>query len=191
MNAATDKLNLVLGVYPSAGESAVFSTEVQYVFHIKSAPELNSPEDASRTSTIVCTFTEDQRITCITANDKAIGYATDAAGLISRRGSFRVFAGRRDDPAYFNESGFKDVVSLYQSAASEFSKHSSGCPILNGAQSTAILSRIFKTNEGVDDPKNTYAGKSILALVVEIDKAALNAKGDLLSVFATTNAAVK
>ena len=143
------RLNLVMTV---VGHS--FSPGLDYRFHIDSGSAFNR---TTATASISCRMPSASLIDCKGANDFAMGNASQAEGIKSRGGHFRLFAGLRDDPFYNNVRGSRDA---YQEAAAAIAKGSgrdnSGCWQFNTQTSQTILDRWRHTDGG--PAKNFLAG---------------------------------
>lgn len=175
-----DKLALVLDV-PSA---AMFSDAVQYVFHIDSGPAYGM---ADAQTMILCRFDASQRIECWLGEDDdyAIGDASDEAGLMSYNGTFRVFAGLRDDPFFFNATGFSETIATVVSAAGGLTFDEAGCPALDMATSGALVTQLM-SEPGGDPAMDDFTG-DVLSIVIEVDASAVTAGGPVVGVWASTH----
>jgi len=177
------KLNLVMTVFPVATAGASFSDSVQYVFHTTSNATFGgsaSPVD------IICQFDSNEQIACWVGNaDYATGDASATAGVESVNGDFRVFAGLRDDPFYFNLEGFQSVVSTVTTVAASLSFDPAGCPALDAATATGLATRLAM---GPDDSsaQDFFAPLNTLSIVLEVDLDLLTAGGPLVSVWGST-----
>jgi hypothetical protein len=158
------QLNLVMTI---VGES--FSENVEYTFHIDSGKRLGA---TTGTTSITCRFGTDQSANC------------QAAGV--DRSRLRIFAGRRDDPFFNNVKGTR---AAYQRAAAALrngaASDAAGCPALDAATTTAILSEWRHTEGG--RATDFLAGWSPASLVVSIDLDLVAKDGTLLGVWATTS----
>ena len=91
-------LNLVLDIV-----GHTFSDKLDYVFHIDSGKRFGH---TGASTAIRCRFRSGTDVTCTAGNaDVAHGDPGDTRGLTSEHGSFRVFAGPRDDPFFNNVKG--------------------------------------------------------------------------------------
>lgn len=181
MSSDGTKVNLVLDVLPFATPSDNFSSTVQYVVHTESratATAAGTPVD------IICTFDVNQVISCwLGATDYVTGDASNAAGLASTRGSFKVFAGKRDDPAFWNRFGFLQQAALVH--GSSYTRDVAGCPTVSQSQATQYIAVL---NHGLNGlaPKDDFAGANVFAIVLQVDKAALTQGGPVLTTWAST-----
>lgn len=180
---------LALGVSPLATSVSKFSDKVQYVFHTASTDKYLGGA-APVPVDVICTFDLAQNVSCwVGTADFVSGDASAITGLTSNSGKVKVFAGLRDDPAFFNLDGFKSTVNMF-AAASPIMHDVAGCPALNVATSS-VLVHSLSTDPNSTPPganaKDFFAGKNVLALVVSVDKTLLTTGGALVSVWASTN----
>lgn len=181
---------LVMNVSPLATSTSKFSDKVQYVFHTESRMAFGMP---GTKVDIICTFDAAQKVSCW-VGDKAYvtGDASATAGLAAGDGSFKVFAGLRDDPFFFNLDGFKDTVTTVEGAAASLTFDAAGCPALDAATSTLLVNKL-KTDPKSTPPggtaKDFFAGKNVLSIVLSVDKKLLNGGGPIMSYWASTNKA--
>jgi hypothetical protein len=179
---------LVLNVAPLADMNSKFSDKVQYVLHTASTDTFGTPGTAKD---VICTFDSAQAIQCwVGEDDYATGDASKTDGLASEGGKFKVFAGLRDDPFYFNLDGFKDVVATVNAVKDTLVYDPAGCPTIDAATSTLLVTKL-KTDPKSNPPggaaKDFFAGANVLSIVLSIDKGLLNGGGSLLSVWGSTN----
>jgi hypothetical protein len=115
MSPDAKTVNLVMDVHPNAVPGTQFSDAVKYVFHLTSKASFLSTTGV--TSNVICTFEASQKVSCwvVDANQKVLDYvngnASGTAGITSPSGRLRVFAGRRDDPFFFNFAGFRNATA--------------------------------------------------------------------------------
>lgn len=184
MNTEADKLNLVLNVHPSAGETAAFSEAVAYVMHVNSSSAYG--EDQTETN-VVCQFYTADAIECWAGDEYVTGDPSDTDGITSASGKLRVFAGRRDDPFFFELTGFKETVAAAVAAAPTLTFDAEGCPDIGETTSDALVDQL---SHGMDDAdaSNTFAGAAVLSIAIELDKTVVDVGGPILSVWASTHA---
>lgn len=188
MSADATQLNLIMGVYNDAGPNATFSDAVTYVFSVSSSAGYGAGNQES--TRIVCKFLADGvKVECWLGNDYVVGDPTDPEGIVSDNGGLRVFAGRRDDPFFLEYTGFLNTVdaavdAVATEAVTEFNR---GCPVLTPEQGAALRGLLTSGDDGAP-ASNTFAGQSILALVVQVDKSLVNSGGPVLGVSASTHA---
>jgi hypothetical protein len=186
----TDQGNVVfvLNVTPLAGMDAKFSDKVQYVIHTESASAFGK---AGEKSDIIVTFDAAQKASVwVGEKGYVAGDASATAGLASADGKFKVFAGLRDDPFFFNLAGFKDTVATVESVAGMLTFDAAKCPTVD-ANTSALLVKKLSTDPTSTPPggvaKDFFAGKNVLSIVISVDKAMLNAGGPIMSAWASTN----
>lgn len=161
--------------------AAEFSDAVQYVIHVESATAYGEPGEALQ---IICTFEADQTLECWVGNaDYVAGDASSEIGLSSSSGRILAFAGERDDPFFFNASGFRNTLNLVGAAAPDLDFDGAGCPILDEATSNALINALSDNGNAVDN----FAGLTAGALVLQIDAELLTGGGQILAVWASTH----
>ncbi len=178
---------LVLNVAPLAATGAKFSNEVQYALHTESTDQFGMPGKALD---VICTFDVSQKIQCwLGDQDYVTGDASAPAGITSTGGKFKVFAGLRDDPFFFNLEGFKDTVATVDSVESMLAFDPAGCPTVDGSTSNTLVGMLKGTAKGTGPAKDFFAGANVLSIVISADKSVLTSSGKLLSVWGSTNKA--
>lgn len=180
---------LVLNVTPLATTTSKFSDKVQYVFHTESSAAFGMP---GTKVDIICTFDAAQKISCWVGPDGYVtGDASVTAGLAAADGSFKVFAGLRDDPFFFNLDGFNDTVTAVKGTMG-LMFDAAGCPKLDAATSTLLVTKLG-TDPTSTPPggtaKDFFAGKNVLSIVLSVNKMKLNTGGGIMSYWASTNKA--
>jgi Domain of unknown function (DUF4331) len=186
MSPDAGRVYLVMTVFPFATAEARFSDSVQYVVHTSSAAafgEAGAPE-----VNVICTFDAAQEISCRAGGTSVSGDANDPAGLSSTDGMLRVFAGRRNDPFFFNLSGFQRTTRIVAGAAGSLTFDAAGCPQLDEATSTALVTQLMTEPDG-SPAADDFAGANTLAIAVSIDKTLLTGGGPILAVWGSTNRA--
>ena len=174
MSSDGSKLNLIMDV-----RSATFSDATQYVFHVGSGAAFGAAANDYR---ILCQFDAASAVECWAEDDVYVkGDASATTGLGSADGKLKVFAGERNDPFYFNLMGFQAVVDTVKGAAAGLTFNMAGCPGVDATTAGAIAQTLAT---GADD----FAGATVGALVVQIDKTLVNTNGAVLSVWASTHA---
>jgi hypothetical protein len=107
------KVNLAMTISPFDDGTRHFGPSVQYVFHVTSHAGFGIPGMESK---IICTFVDDTHGTCwLVGPDGAVkdyvtGDLSGSSGRANASGTFRVFAGRRSDPFFFNLGGIVSAV---------------------------------------------------------------------------------
>jgi Domain of unknown function (DUF4331) len=136
---------------------------------------------------IMCTFSADQTIQCWAGDEYVTGDASGEKGLSSESGALKVFAGPRNDPFFFNLTGFNTAVQTVKDVAGDLDFDKNGCPALNAEQSALLVGQLQSTDDG--PATDTFAGANTLALVVQVDKGLVSGGGPILGVWGSTNAA--
>lgn len=187
--APDGKVNLVLGVFPSATTTSRFSNTARYVFHLGAHAAYASAMSA--TLDVICTFDAAavQHVSCWAgAAEYATGAVGDVAGVMSSSGKLRVFAGLRDDPSAWNRAGFSSMASAVHNASPQAQFDAAGCIVVNSATSNALVG-LLKSDGSGGPPRDAFAGQNVLAIVVSLDKSLLAAAPPILSVWASTRGA--
>ena len=184
-----DGNNLVLSmtVFPFADATAKFSDAVKYVFHVSSKPTY--ADDVVAQVDVICTFDTTQKASCwVGTDDYVTGDASATTGLISASGKTKVFAGRIEDPFFFNLDGFKDATQQLLLATGS---NAAGCPDLSvTGDRTAVLNKLAEKTSANFPSKTDYddfATAQGLALVVTVDKSLVTKGGATVSVWGSTN----
>jgi Domain of unknown function (DUF4331) len=186
MSSDASKVNLVMDVFPFATGTPKFSNTVQYVFHTSSRPSYGVA--AAATVNVICTFDTAQTISCWAGDEYVTGDASSTGGLTSASGKLKVFAGLRNDPFFFNLDGFKATAADVTAAKGSLSFDNNGCPLLDGATATALVTQLRTAPDG-GAPQDHFLAANLLALVVQLDKSVLTSGGPLVSVWAATHVA--
>jgi hypothetical protein len=173
MSPEATELNLILAV-----PAAAFSDAVQYVFHVESSASYGT---AGTEQNVICQFEASQEVECwVGTKDYLRGDASATAGLASRTGRTRAFVGARNDPFFFNSTGFRNTLSAVSAALPSLTLDAAGCPLLDSATSTALIDEL---NTGGD----AFALGTVQALVLQIDKPLIAADGDIVAVWGSTH----
>lgn len=184
MSPDKSKVELVMDVYPNAPAGAMFSNQVLYVFHLNSSATFGGTATATN---IICGFDTAQTITCWVGNSEMVsGKVTATTGITSTSGKVRVFAGLRDDPFFFNFTGFKATTAAVTAAAPTLTFDAAGCPTLDTATSNALVSQLAHGTAGAA-PANDFAGQNVQSIVIEVDTALVTPGGKFLGVWGSTN----
>jgi hypothetical protein len=184
MSADKTKVNLVMDVYPNAPATSKFSDAVLYVFHLNSAPAYGM---AATETKVICGFDVAQTISCwVGANEFVTGDASAVAGLVSPSGKTRVFAGLRDDPFFFNLTGFKATAAAVATAASTLTFDTAGCPMLSTAVASTLVAQLGHGTAGAP-PANDFAGQNVHSIVISVDTSLITPGGKILGVWASTH----
>lgn len=161
-----------------------FSNTVKYVFHTASLPAYGG---AATPMDIICTFdaAATQNATCwVGTKEYLTGDASIA--LSSADSKVKVFAGLRDDPFFFNLSGFQTVAAEVHTAAPSLTFDTSGCPTLPPATAASLASGLSHNASGTA-PVNAFASFNTLSIVLAVDTTLVTAGGPIVSVWASTN----
>jgi hypothetical protein len=184
MSSDKTKVNLVMDVYPNSPAGSKFSNAVLYVFHLSSSAAYGM---AATETKIICGFDTAQTVTCWVGNSEVVtGDASVAAGITSASGKTRVFAGLRDDPFFFNLTGFKATASAVAAAASTLTFDTSGCPTLPAATAGALVGQLSHGTAGAA-PANDFAGQNVHSIVITVDTALVTPGGKILGVWGSTH----
>jgi hypothetical protein len=188
--SATNHVILAMTVYPAATATSKFSDKVQYVLHTQSGAGYGQ---TTTDYNIICTFTEAQVASCWAGTDEyATGNAGTDAGISSKSGKLKVFAGLRADPFFFNLDGFKHAVStvetLADSGAVAALTDDAGCPHLGAGPGTPsdTLQKQLKTDPDGGPPVDFFKKLNGLAIVVQLDKSLVTKGGPVMSVYGST-----
>lgn len=166
-------VNLVLTL-----PAAAFSDAVQYAFRIESAPAFGQ---AGVSTDIICTFDAAQAVQCWAGDDDYVtGDASSEMGLVSGTGRMRVFTGPRNDPFFFNSTGFNTARQTIIGAAPSLTFDGAGCPVLDAATSQALITQLSTGGDA-------FALGTVLALVVQVDRSLVTAGGDVVAVWGSTH----
>jgi Domain of unknown function (DUF4331) len=163
-----------------------FSNTVKYVFHTASMPAYGgtaTPMD------IICTFdaAATQNASCWVGNKEYLTGSASAA-LSSADSKVKVFAGLRDDPFFFNLSGFQTVAAEVHAAATSATPPAfnlSGCPTLGATAQTLAAGLSHNASNGA--PVNAFAAFNTLSIVLAVDTTLVTDGGPIVSVWASTN----
>jgi len=179
---------LAMTVFPFADATAKFSDKVQYVFHTTSGAAFGEKKNPTN---VICTFNAAQVASCwVGTADYVTGDASAAAGIASKTGKTKVFAGRRADPFFFNLTGFNDAAKFVAENGGTLPPDTSGCPTVNDGTSktvTDFLKEVTTDTMPGRASADDFAAASGLAIVVSVDKTLLTTGGSAVSVWASTN----
>jgi hypothetical protein len=173
------RLNLIMDIVGKR-----FSDQVQYVFHIDSGKTLGHTTASRR---LVCQFDAAGTAHCWAGRDDRLqGDVSAPQGLVSRGGSFRVFAGPRDDPYFNNVRGTRSALNAAADALRNGSaeRDASGYVRFDG-DTLQRISKLWAQTEG-GPARNFLAGWTTSALVVSVDLGWVNPGGPLLAVWGST-----
>jgi hypothetical protein len=175
---ATD-LNLVMTIGRNVPRDFQLSDAVQYVFHTTSRGTFGATPSAEYN--IICEAAPSRQIRCWAGNDIFLGGdASGTAGLDSPDGRLKVFTGVRNDPFFFNLTGFNTVARTVGTVAGSLSFDPAGCPLLDAGTAGSLVTQL---RTGRDD----FLGFEAFALVVSIDKMLVTRGGPIVSVWGSTH----
>lgn len=187
MSPDAQNLNLVMTIGRAVPAGFQFAPGTNYVFRVTSQDSFGAP--GALTTDVSCTFDQAQNASCNVGGVSVTGDASAEAGLASSNGMLRVFAGQRNDPFFFNLSGFRATANAVARAVPDLIAADAigpeGCPALDAATSQALVTQLQSEPDGspaVDD----FANSNILALVLQVDKSLVNSGGDVLGASAFT-----
>jgi hypothetical protein len=184
MSTDKSKVTLVMDVYPNAPSGTKFSDQVLYVFHVNSMPAYGGTQTETK---IICGFNTAQTITCwVGSNEMVTGDASATAGITSSSGKTKVFAGLRDDPFFFNLTGFKATAAAVAAAAPSLTFDATACPQLDAPTATALVTQLGQGTAGAA-AANDFAGQNVQSIVIEVSTSLLTPGGQVLGVWASTN----
>lgn len=189
--AGTD-LILAMTVFPVADNTSRFSDTVQYVFNVDTGLAFGETVDSKK---VVCTFDDAQMASCyfgvpgMPATEYVTGDASVEGGIASKTGMFKVFAGLRADPFYFNLTGFQDAVATVIGAAGGLQFDAANCPNVNAATSAVLVDMLQSTMQGAGPAVDFFATLNTLAVVVSVNTSLFPADHTLASIWASTHQA--
>ena len=160
-----------------------FSDKIAYVFHIDSGSKFGR---STSTVNLTCRFASATSATCALGNeDRLDGDASSTAGLMSKRGTFRLFAGLRDDPFFNNVRGTRAMYDVATKALAGTAHYdAAGCPQFDSVQSEAIRDAWRHTGGG--PATNFLRGWTPDSIVASIDLGSITKGGPLVAVWAAT-----
>jgi hypothetical protein len=108
-----------------------------------------------------------------------------APGATIEGEGIKLYAGSREDPFFFNLTGFNTAVDTVRGAAPDLTPDAYGCPNVDAATSAALVEQL--STDGAGGPAaDSFAGRNVTALVVELDKTLVNSGGPTLAIWAST-----
>lgn len=200
-----DRLNLAMSVSPGDVESRTFGPEVQYVFHVHSKAMIGVGIPGTGVETrVLCKFASNTSVDCWVTDiagrvkDYIKGDPSDPAGITSKSGKVRMFAGRRSDPFFFNLQGFRTTVT---SLVTRFGQQptvafdAAGCPNgLSAAEAQAAAASLGAQVQGQPPCSTTqrdcFAELNVKIILVQLDKTLVNSGNNVaVGVWASTHTA--
>ena len=176
-------------VFPAAPAGAQFSDKFQYVIHTSSGAAFGT---TTSDFDIICQFDTGtpQKASCWGGTDEyATGDASGPNGITSADGKFKVFAGLRADPFFFNLDGFKDTIATVDAVVDggALTFDDAGCPNnITAGQSSLLVGKLATTN-GVTPAVDFFKKLNGLGIIVEIDKTLVTKGGPTVSVWGSTH----
>jgi hypothetical protein len=195
MSADDAKVNLVMDVNPNAAAGDHFGTNILYVFHVQAFPGFGMTPTAPPTN-VICKFAADVSVQCwVGTSEYLAGDPSSTNGLASADGKVKMFAGQRNDPFFFNITGFKNVVAAVEGAAAGLAGLSDGhgCFDLHAAGPSSsnlgavLVGFLSHQANGTQPAKDDFAGQNVNSIVMQVDKSLFTAGGPVLGVWASTN----
>jgi|GEM_PF-2991867 len=185
----SEKINLILNVFPLANESSKFSDSVKYNFLVNSQASYGADSN-SNSNTLECSFSIEQQVSCKLNGDTIVENvdASSPEGVVSSDGSFKIFTGLRNDSFFFDLTNFNAVRTTVRDAASSLNFDAAGCPTLDTETKDVLVSSLVgagglpETNSPAVD---FFSELNVLSIVVQADKN-LFGSGPLYSVSAST-----
>jgi hypothetical protein len=161
------------------------------VFHLTSKTGLGVAIPGGIETRVICRFASSTSVQCwvvsgTTTKDYVTGDPSSTAGVASLGGRVKVFAGRRSDPFFFNQSGFTTALATY--AGLSAAVDGAGCPFgLDMGQAATIRNTLGPSSGPVTD---AFATANVMALVVQIDRSLVNSgTSTTVAVWGSTHAA--
>jgi hypothetical protein len=183
MSPDKSKVNLVMDVYPNAPAGSMMSDQVLYVFHLSSAAGYGM---AATETNVICGFDTTGKVTCWVGNSEVVtGDASATAGITSTSGKTTVFTGLRDDPFFFNLTGFKATAAAVVAAGS-LPLDGAGCPTLDAPTADGLVTQLHSNATG-GAAANDFAGQNVQSIVIQVDTALVTPGGKILGVWGSTN----
>lgn len=201
-----DGANLVLAmsVSPADADTRTFAPDVRYVFHVHSKAGLGVGVAGTGVETrVICQFRSNISAECWvtegdTVKDYVTGNPTAAAGISSKSGKVRLFAGRRSDPFFFNLQGFRSAIGklttrLGQNPPVQFD--AAGCPSnLTNPEVTGMAADLGAQIVGQPPcstiSRDCFSELNVRILLVQVDRTLVNSGSNTtVGVWASTHAA--
>lgn len=183
MDSTGSILNLAMTVYPTADKTnSKFSNAALYVFHTMAKASFSDTGVYPEVN-VTCSFNAAQTVQCWAGvGEYVTGNASGSSGLVSQSGKFRVFAGPRNDPFFFNLTAFNNTATMIRTALPTLSRDAAGCPTISAANQTTYKNSLSTPTA------DSFVGKNVLAVVVSLDKTLVTtAQRQVLTVYASTN----
>jgi hypothetical protein len=179
MSPDAANINLVMTVGRDVPASFKLSDRVQYVFHTSSRSAFGQASTSD--VNIICEFDTASRARCWVGDSEFVeGDASSTNGIQSKSGKVRLFTGVRNDPFYFNLTGFQNVAKTVGTVAPSLTFDAAGCPRVDAATSSLLVT-------GLRTGGDSFATFSAYAIVMTVDKTLLTRGGPIVSVWGSTN----
>jgi hypothetical protein len=184
MTADAARVIIAIDLTRNATTDSRFSDAVVYATRTTSSAAFGGTAAAS--IDVLCTFDVAQQVQCWVGDEAYVsGDASGPAGITSDDGRLRVFTGLRQDPFFFNLAGFRETSRIVAGAASGLTFDPAGCPALDEATATALVTQLQSAPGGGPAP-DSFAGFNVIAIVLEVDKTLLTPGGSILAVESST-----
>lgn len=212
MTTDAAKVNLALTFSPADDGTRSFGPSVVYAFHLTSRSMYGVPGMESK---IICKFASDTEGECWVTNpsgdtvDYVKGDFSDTAGKTSGSGKFRVFAGRRSDPFFFNFGGFATARLGAELKCNNSATTPGACPGVLHTDAAGCLDQLDAVTAGglraaIANPPSTnnpagtpcamgqvdcFKNFNVMAIVIQVDKTLVDqGSNTLVSAWASTHA---
>jgi hypothetical protein len=185
MTPDASKVIIAIDLTRNATTDSRFSDAVVYATRTTSRSAFGGT--AAAQIDVSCTFNVAQEVQCWVGDDAYVaGDASGPAGITSADGKLRVFTGLRQDPFFFNLAGFRETARTVAAAASGLTFDPAGCPALDEATATALVTQLQSAPGGGPAP-DSFATFNVISIVLEVDKSLLTPGGPILAVETSTN----
>jgi uncharacterized protein DUF4331 len=197
-------VNLAMSISPADVETRTFGPDVQYVFHVHSKAKLgvDTPGIGNETR-VLCTFASNTSGQCWVVEgsmlkDYVSGDPSNPAGISSKSGKVRLFAGRRSDPFFFNLEGFRSAVAALKTRFTQnptVQLDAAGCPAnLTNPEVAGLLASLSAQVPGQPPCSMTqpdcFADLNVKIILVQLDRALVNTGSNTaIGVWASTHTA--
>jgi hypothetical protein len=172
------RLVVALTLHPDAAGDAQFATDTVYALHLH---RFNSYDPRTTNpgleTAVLCRFHANDDVECWAGENPLHHVRGDASAgaLSSSDDALRIFAGLREDTAFFNPEGYASLRNWF--AGNDVAIDGNGCPSISDEDSAELLAALA---EGQD----AYASQQVLALVLELDTSVLSGTGKYVGVWA-------
>lgn len=196
-------LNLALSVSPGDVEALKFGPDVQYVFHVHSKAQLGVGIPGVGVETrVICTFASNTSGQCwVVEGDKIKDYVSgdpsNIAGIKSKSGKVRLYAGRRSDPFFFNLQGFRVAIASLKQRFGEnppVQFDVAGCPSNLTNPELATIAGLIDDQIAGQPPcsatqRDCFADLNVKVILVQLDQSLVNSGQNIaVGVWASTHA---